>query len=168
MADIRDRKIITTSWDDGHPLDKKLCSLLKTCNIKGTIYAPLEYPNYDILNLEDLKNISKEFEIGSHTYSHQILPQLPKEEIMTELIKSKEKLEEITDHDVVSFCYPDGKYNQKVIDCVRKSGFKGARTTSILCEELDLATNIIPIQNNIDPGDLPRERIGELRKYLYG
>ena len=131
MADIRDRKIITTSWDDGHPLDKKLCSLLKTCNIKGTIYAPLEYPNYDTLNLEDLKNISKEFEIGSHTYSHQILPQLPKEEIMTELIKSKEKLEEITDHDVVSFCYPDGKYNQKVIDCVRKSGYKGARTTSL-------------------------------------
>ena len=77
MADIRDRKIITTSCYDGHPLDKKLCSLLKTCNIKGTIYAPLEFPNYDILNHEDLKNISKEFEIGSHTYSHQILPQLP-------------------------------------------------------------------------------------------
>jgi DNA primase len=48
------------------------------------------------------------------------------------------------------------------------AGRKGARTTSMLCEELDLATNIIPIQNNIDPGDLPRERIGELRKYLYG
>ena len=49
-----------------------------------------------------------------------------------------------------------------------EAGRRGAKTTSLLCEELDLATNIIPIQNNIDPGDLPRERIGELRKYLYG
>jgi DNA primase len=48
------------------------------------------------------------------------------------------------------------------------AGRKGAKTTSLLCEELDLATNIIPIQNNIDPGDLLRERVQELRKYLYG
>ena len=47
------------------------------------------------------------------------------------------------------------------------AGRKGAKVTSMLCQELDLATNIIPIQNNIDPGDLPRERVGELRKYLY-
>ena len=131
MTNLHDKKIITTSWDDGHPLDKKLCSLLETYGIKGTIYSPLEYPNYELLHYDDLKNMSKNFEIGSHTYSHQILPLLSEEKIMDELIKSKEKLEEIVHHDVISFCYPDGKYDQRVIDCVKKSGYKGARTTSL-------------------------------------
>jgi DNA primase len=49
-----------------------------------------------------------------------------------------------------------------------EAGRKGAKATSLLCEELNLSTSIVPIQNNIDPGDLPRERVQELRKYLYG
>ena len=131
MINFQDKKIVTTSWDDGYTTDKKLCSILKTYGIKGTIYSPLEYPEYEILNYDELKELSKDFEIGSHTYSHKILPLLSEEEIMTELLKSKEKLEEITSNDVISFCYPDGKYDQHVVDCVKKSGYKGARTTSL-------------------------------------
>ena len=33
-------KIITTSWDDGHPLDFKLAELLNKYNLKGTFYIP--------------------------------------------------------------------------------------------------------------------------------
>jgi peptidoglycan/xylan/chitin deacetylase (PgdA/CDA1 family) len=131
MTNFQQKTVVTTSWDDGHPMDKKLCSLLKTYDIKGTIYYPLEYPEYDILNYDEIKELSNFFEIGSHTYSHKILPQLSEEEIMIELLTSKEKLEEIVSNEIISFCYPDGKYNQKVIDCVKKSGYVGARTTSL-------------------------------------
>jgi len=131
MTDFEQNVIVTTSWDDGHPMDKKLCSLLKTYDIKGTIYYPLEYTEYDLLTYDELKEISKDFEIGSHTFSHKILPELSEDEILDELKNSKMKLKEIIGYDIVSFCYPDGKYNDKVIECVKKSGYRGARTTSL-------------------------------------
>jgi peptidoglycan/xylan/chitin deacetylase (PgdA/CDA1 family) len=37
---------------------------------------------------------------------------------MRELRDSKEHLENLTSKDVLSFCYPAGKYNQRVIDVV--------------------------------------------------
>lgn len=125
------KAIITTSWDDGHPLDIKLSKLMKTYSIEGTFYAPLTNWANDSLNFEQIKNLSSDFEIGGHTYNHAILTLIPDYRMELELSKSKAVLEEITKKEVISFCYPLGRYNKYIVDSVKKAGYKGSRTSKI-------------------------------------
>ena len=61
------------------------------------------------MNINNLKEIFKlGHKIGSHTINHRKLNNLDKEEIWTELTKSKETLEEITKDKICYFAYPKG------------------------------------------------------------
>jgi len=122
---------ITTSWDDGHPLDVKLCSILKEMHVSGTIYVPIKNSENEVMKKDEIKNISKDFEIGGHTYNHTILTNESTEIMVNELTKSKESLQEITNNEIISFCYPRGKYNDKVIEKVKQTGYKNGRTTEL-------------------------------------
>jgi peptidoglycan/xylan/chitin deacetylase (PgdA/CDA1 family) len=123
--------IITTSWDDGHPLDVKLCSILKKNGIKGTIYVPIKNSENVVMKKDEIKNISNNFEIGGHTYNHTILTNETTEIMISELTESKEALQKITNNEITSFCYPRGKYNNKVIEKVKQAGYKNGRTTEL-------------------------------------
>lgn len=124
--------LITTSWDDGHPLDLKLAKLLKRYNIPATFYIPMKNQERKTLTPDQIKEIAKDFDIGGHTYSHVNLIGLPKGKAYEEIIKGKECLEEIIGREIQSFCYPWGAYNKKVINMVKKAGFEGARTVKLL------------------------------------
>ena len=107
--------IITTSWDDGHPLDIKVAELLKKYSIKGTFYIPIRNWANDSISKEDIIQISKDFEIGGHTYNHAILTYIPEHRMKLELVESKRELETIVNNQIISFCYPLGQYNQRII-----------------------------------------------------
>ena len=96
--------IITTSWDDGHPLDSKLSSLLLKNKIPGTFYIPLTNQENPVMNHEYIKNLSQNFEIGGHTLNHKVLTLLNDDEINYEISKGKEELEKICG-EVNSFAY---------------------------------------------------------------
>ncbi len=68
---------------------------------------------------------------GSHTATHRILTQLPKEEIEEELKKSKEELirRKIVDPSYIAFSYPNGNFNEEICHLVRKAGYRLAVTT---------------------------------------
>lgn len=125
------KTIITTSWDDGHPLDFKLGNLLTKYAIPGTFYIPLSIKEKKLMSREEMKSLSKQFEIGGHTLTHATLTELSKEEMHKEISHGKEKLESICS-EIISFAYPRGQYNRQVIESVKKSGFKGARTAEFL------------------------------------
>lgn len=57
------------------------------------------------------------FEIGWHTWSHPDLTTLTEEEIMKEITPPFE---------MRYFAYPYGKYNDLVVECVKKAGFQDA------------------------------------------
>ncbi|MFW6121193.1 MAG: polysaccharide deacetylase family protein [Petrotogales bacterium] len=124
--------IITTSWDDGHPLDLKLAKLLKQYNVKGTFYIPIKNNEREVMDEDQILQISKNFDIGGHTYSHQYLNRVSSEEAYNEIKKGKEELERILGYGVYSFCYPGGNYNQNTLKLVKKAGFAGARTVNQL------------------------------------
>jgi len=63
-------------------------------------------------------------EIGSHTYSHPILPNISYEEIEFELANSKVLLEKMFGEKVDIIAYPDGKYNNAIISKSREVGYK--------------------------------------------
>ena len=123
--------IVTTSWDDGHPLDIRLADLLCKYGLRGTFYVPLKYKGHDIIKnkmISYIRNIG--MEIGSHTLTHSVLTELPLQRALEELIESKELLENILGETVLSLCYTKGKFNSMLRSNVIKAGYKLARTTA--------------------------------------
>jgi peptidoglycan/xylan/chitin deacetylase (PgdA/CDA1 family) len=123
--------IVTTSWDDGHILDKKLALLLQKYNLKGTFYISpknSEFKKDDLLDNSEILALSKNFEIGAHTMTHPRLPYITKEEAKKEIEDSKVFLENIIGRPVTSFCYPRGEYLPFHKEMVKDAGFSLART----------------------------------------
>jgi len=145
-----EKTIITTSWDDGHPADLRLAKLLKKYDIPATFYIPIKNIEARNMNPEQIKKISKNFDIGGHTYYHRRLPPLSDEEAFKEIIIGKKKLEEITGNEIVSFCYPGGKFDKKTVKLVKKAGFKLARTTRVL--EYKKPTDLFTLGTTIQIG----------------
>lgn len=124
-----DKAIITTSWDDGHPLDLKLAELLQKYGVPATFYIPIDNVERECMSPQQIREVARSFDIGGHTYHHLVLTEIPLEEVENEVVEGKKRLEDIIGREVVSFCYPRGKFNDEVIDIVREAGFIGARTT---------------------------------------
>jgi peptidoglycan/xylan/chitin deacetylase (PgdA/CDA1 family) len=72
-------------------------------------------------------------EIGAHTVNHPILRSINEEEARTEIIASKNTLEEITGAPVRLFAYPNGKpgrdYGPEHVRIAREAGFSAAVST---------------------------------------
>ncbi|MBW2714134.1 MAG: polysaccharide deacetylase family protein, partial [Deltaproteobacteria bacterium] len=62
-------------------------------------------------------------EIGSHSVSHPILPNCDEEQIKFEAENSKKVLEQQLGSAVDSFCYPNGSWDETVVQAVREAGY---------------------------------------------
>lgn len=62
--------------------------------------------------------------IGSHTLTHRNLDELTEDEMVVELQESKRRLEEMFEVGIEEFCYPRGRFNPKVAEMARKSGYR--------------------------------------------
>ena len=63
---------MTTSWDDGHPLDMRIAEMLAKHGLTGTFYAPRSAET-EVMPMAQLKELSRSFEIGAHTLRHRVL-----------------------------------------------------------------------------------------------
>jgi peptidoglycan/xylan/chitin deacetylase (PgdA/CDA1 family) len=123
-----DKAVVTTSWDDGHPLDLKLAELLQKYDVPATFYIPIDNIERECMNPQQIREIARSFDIGGHTYHHLALTKISLQEVEKEVVEGKKRLEDIIGREVISFCYPRGKYNDKTINIVKVAGFMGART----------------------------------------
>jgi peptidoglycan/xylan/chitin deacetylase (PgdA/CDA1 family) len=124
--------IVTTSWDDGHPLDLRLSEMLAEYGVPATFYFPVERAKRGCMTGDQMREIARSFDIGGHTYHHVNLRRVPVEQAKMEVIDGKQAIEERIGKEVKSFCYPYGEHNRKLIEIVRRAGFIGARTTRCL------------------------------------
>jgi peptidoglycan/xylan/chitin deacetylase (PgdA/CDA1 family) len=69
-------------------------------------------------------------EIGSHTVHHADLAKSSAGNVQTELVASKQALEQLLGHPVISFCYPSGRFNRSVVAAVQAAGYLNATTTA--------------------------------------
>lgn len=126
------KKIVTTSWDDGHKLDLKLALLLQKYNIPATFYispASMEFSKGDLLSEQEIQILSENFEIGGHTLHHPNLARVPLDVAVDDIKAGKDILESMVRKKLQSFAYPYGVYTEQVQKAVLDSGFKVARTT---------------------------------------
>jgi peptidoglycan/xylan/chitin deacetylase (PgdA/CDA1 family) len=68
-------------------------------------------------------------EIGCHSMTHPKLNQIPEHRLELEISDSKALLEDQLGAQIKTFCYPKGRYNNKILDKVRIAGYSGACTT---------------------------------------
>jgi len=131
------RSIVVTSWDDGDHQDLKLAEMLRKAGLAATFYVPIFGPDGNrTLRSGDLRAlVSEGFEVGAHTMTHPVLSELHGRELWIEVSDCKHVLEQILGREVQMFCYPCGRYNQEVLETVREVGYRGARTTRMLCHQ---------------------------------
>lgn len=68
-------------------------------------------------------------EIGSHSYTHRALTRVPPADLRREVAESRAFLQDELGTDVVTFCYPKGRFNRAVMAAVRAAGYEAACST---------------------------------------
>ena len=125
-------KQITTSWDDGHPLDFRIADLLEKYNLKGTFYIPRTNTQNIVMAEDEILSLSRRFEIGGHTLNHVDLRQCTSAQLRDEIKGCYDWLADLTGRSPSSFCPPFGKYTKEALEVIDQSGFKTVRTTVLL------------------------------------
>jgi peptidoglycan/xylan/chitin deacetylase (PgdA/CDA1 family) len=133
------RTVMTTSWDDGHPLDQRLGDLLNRYGLTGTFYIPRKAENVT-MSEGQIQELSKSFDIGAHTMRHTFLDGASELTAEREIIESKSWVEQLTGRTCEMFCPPGGRFNHHHLRMIRQAGYTGVRTV----EALSLAE---PVEN---------------------
>lgn len=167
---------LITSWDDGAIQDIRLAGLLLKYKMPAIFYIP----NTTQLGNGDLKFLAENFEIGGHTLSHPPdMTKLSDEELDNEIGFNREWCQEWSGQEVESFCYPKGRYNDKVVEAVKRAGFKEARTTTVLNYEepedeflIKTSVHVYPTRKEYTEyysayGEYVRRKWHEVAKNLY-
>ena len=137
--------LVTTSWDDGHPLDLRIAEMLARHGMTGTFFVPLRNRIHPRLTSSDLRNLSDQgFEIGSHGMLHRNLLTVPRSELRWEIAGSKSELEQLIGRRVRLFCYPIGGCDSHIISEVGRAGYDGARTIRMLSTHADFDPLHVP------------------------
>lgn len=121
-------KYVTLSVDDGHPTDHRTVDLLQKYGLTATFYIPGANAERPVMTPSEIREIDRLFEVGSHTRNHLRLTWITPERAWRELCDGKKASEDMLGHEVVSFCYPGGKFNHRVAKLVEEAGFLAART----------------------------------------
>lgn len=66
---------------------------------------------------------------GAHTHNHVILTNMPLDDARSEILLSREILSQKIKKPVKMFCYPNGHFNNEIIDIISNSGYDIAVTT---------------------------------------
>jgi peptidoglycan/xylan/chitin deacetylase (PgdA/CDA1 family) len=134
------KKSFVVTFDDGYE-DNFINAfpILKNYNFKATIYlVPNQKTNHweekntsvlsKLLTVEQILEMQNSglIEFGSHTLSHVNLSTINDEQLFIELKESKEEIEKITKKECEAFAYPYGKFDDKIIQAVKKAQYENA------------------------------------------
>lgn len=121
-------RFVTISVDDGHPTDLRTVDLLHKYGLKATFYVPGINHERTLLSASQIREIDREFEVGSHSLHHVRLNTMPAGKASQDILDGKKCSEDMLGHDVISFCYPGGKFNSRLARQVEEAGFLAGRT----------------------------------------
>ncbi|HEY2544763.1 MAG TPA: polysaccharide deacetylase family protein [Candidatus Acidoferrum sp.] len=131
MSQTERKFLMTTSWDDGHPLDMRVADLLAKHGLTGTFYVPQSGPRA-VMDTSQLRNLSETFEIGGHTLEHVAIDRLSDRDAGEQLSGSREWIEQLTGKSCRVFCFPGGRFRKRQLKLVRRAGYEAARTVEFL------------------------------------
>lgn len=121
---------INFSFDDGWALDMRIADMLEYYGFYATFYIIVDRVGQEnCLTWDQIKELDRRgFTIGSHTVTHPMdMKALYDEELYYEVKNSKEMLETVLGRTVTKFCYPRGRYDERVLAAVEEAGYISAR-----------------------------------------
>ncbi|WBW99375.1 polysaccharide deacetylase family sporulation protein PdaB [Oceanirhabdus sp. W0125-5] len=115
-------KVIAITFDASWGADNtiKILDVLDEYDVKGTFFLVGRW--VDEYNAEVEEIHKRGHEIGNHSNSHPNMTSLSKDAIIREIITTDNKIRQITGEGTKIFRFPEGAYNDKVIEIVEESG----------------------------------------------
>ena len=123
--------LLTTSWDDGNPLDLRVAQMLGEHGLPGTFYVP-RAANSGTMSADQLRQLAGHFEVGGHTLDHQHLTQLCDADAERQIADSRSWVQDTTGKPCTMFCPPAGKYTRRHLRMIRDAGYVGVRSVELL------------------------------------
>ena len=131
------RIAVTTSFDDGVVQDRRVVKAFNEWGLKGTFNlnsggllrtgkpATGTSGRIDACEVADLY---RGHEVAVHTVTHPSLTRLDPAQIAMEVIEDRKALEDLVGYPVRGMAYPNGAYDEKVINVLRQIGIVYSRT----------------------------------------
>jgi peptidoglycan-N-acetylglucosamine deacetylase len=123
--------VLTTSWDDGDPLDLRVADLLAKYGLAGTFYIPCQ-SEHEVVGRAQMRDLAHSFEVGAHTVHHVDLTTVMDSMARKEIVQSKQYVEEVTGKPCAAFCFPMGHFGERHLEMAREAGFAMVRTVEML------------------------------------
>ncbi|MBW8015853.1 MAG: polysaccharide deacetylase family protein [Planctomycetes bacterium] len=113
--------------------------ILKDFDLPAAVFAPAgnlgsrplwhipegcQTKQYQIMTDQQVLDVDRQgFEVFSHSYSHPMLTEIDGDELINEIVGSKQHLEQLLGHEVTAISYPHGDHDEKVRDAVKQAGY---------------------------------------------
>jgi hypothetical protein len=127
------------TYDDGVTQDLRFVELMNRYGLKGTFNLNSELMRTGFawthptgmevkrLPVETAQWLYRGHEVASHSRTHPYMSSLNREQILEELGRDKQDLEEMLGVPVVGFALPFRFYSREIADCARELGFEYSR-----------------------------------------
>ncbi len=127
------RKALTFSYDDGQVFDKRLVEILNDHGMKGTFHLNsgklgISRGKDEYIKPEEVLEVYRGHEVACHGVEHRNLPTLTRQQVLSELEKDREALEQMTGKLVQGMSYAFGNYSEDVKELIKFLGIKYSRT----------------------------------------
>jgi peptidoglycan/xylan/chitin deacetylase (PgdA/CDA1 family) len=134
-------RFVAVTFDDGFVsfVENALPELEKR-NIPATLFVISDllgrYPDWPgftvsdsehhepLMTSEQLRQIPELITIGSHTLTHRTLTNVTEPEAWEEISVSRTRLQEMLNRDIRLFSFPNGAFNEALVDCCRDAGYE--------------------------------------------
>lgn len=112
------------------PNDQKEETIKRIAATLDVLVPPIPPHEFGAINWAQAREMDAEgIEIGSHTVTHPIMPNVTDDEaLLYELTASKARLEEMLGRQVPLFCYPNGRSDARVQRATASAGYRCAVT----------------------------------------
>ena len=121
-------KAVTLSYDDGREQDRRLVALLNKYGLKGTFHLNSGRIGEGI-SAGEIRELYDGHEVAVHSVTHPSLALVPKARMLSEVWEDRKSLEAMVGYPVCGMSYPNGSFNDEVVEVLRQCGIAYSRTT---------------------------------------
>lgn len=121
-------KALTLSYDDGRLADRRLVEILNRYGVKGTFHLNAGlFGDPGRVPADEVKSLYAGHEVSAHTYTHPTIERCPLPMVAQQVLDDRKALEALVDYPVRGLSYPNGSYNQNIVDLLPALGIEYAR-----------------------------------------
>jgi len=116
------------SYDDGRVADRKLVAIFNNHGIRGTFHLNGgKFGIDDRISASEAGDLYSGHEIACHTYNHPTIERCPMELVARQILEDRMALEAICGYPVRGLSYPNGSYNEDIIQMLPHLGIEYSR-----------------------------------------